>query len=400
MTNPTPTTTQPRPYLTTAAYYLAFIGLGLTVAMSGPTLPFLARHTASQLDQISLIFVAGSFGYLLGSLLGGRAYDRYPGHRILSVMLLAIAATSALVPIIPRLWLLAVVLFLVGMSQGALDVGCNTLLIWVHGKKVGPFMNGLHFFFGVGTFISPLIIARVISARGDVHWAYWLFALFLLPIAAWFWRLPSPAMRMEQSADEPVRKVPVLPIVLFVLFFTLYVGSEVGFGNWIYTYAVKLNLSSETAAAYLTSAFWGSFTLGRLLGIGISTRVKPKTILSVDLCGCLAALAVLIAWPASSTALWAGVILLGLSMASIFATTLAFAEEHMHLTGTITGWFLVGSGAGGMILPWVIGQFFQRRGPQSVMVIVLIDVILNLALLVVLITRRRNSKVLTETVNP
>ncbi len=51
------------------------------------------------------------------------------------------------------------------------------------------------------------------------------------------------------------------------LFFFLYVGAEVGFGGWIFTYAVALDLGSETAAAYLTSAFWGALTFGRLLTI-------------------------------------------------------------------------------------------------------------------------------------
>ena len=55
-------------HITTAAYYLAFILLGLTIAAEGPTLLKLAEHTSSALDQISSIFLFGSFGYLLGSL--------------------------------------------------------------------------------------------------------------------------------------------------------------------------------------------------------------------------------------------------------------------------------------------------------------------------------------------
>ena len=55
-------------YITTAAYYLAFIFLGLTVAADGPALLKLAEHTSSTLDQISLIFIFGSLGYLRGSM--------------------------------------------------------------------------------------------------------------------------------------------------------------------------------------------------------------------------------------------------------------------------------------------------------------------------------------------
>src|SRR6266498_3317691 len=58
-------------HITTAAYYLAFILLGLTIAAEGPTLLKLAEHTSSALDQISFIFFFGSLGYLLGSYIGG-----------------------------------------------------------------------------------------------------------------------------------------------------------------------------------------------------------------------------------------------------------------------------------------------------------------------------------------
>jgi len=64
----------------TLGYYAAFIALGLVSASLGPTLPGLANNTGSQLSHISLLFVARSSGYLAGSLLGGRLYDRITGH--------------------------------------------------------------------------------------------------------------------------------------------------------------------------------------------------------------------------------------------------------------------------------------------------------------------------------
>lgn len=50
----------------------------------------------------------------------------------------------------------------------------------------------------------------------------------------------------------------------------------------------------------------------------------------------------------------------------------------MHVTGTMAGWFLVGGGLGGMILPWAIGQAFVRIGPGAMITMVFGTVILNL----------------------
>ena len=367
-------------YITTAAYYLAFILLGLTVAADGPALLRLADHTSSTLDQISLIFFFGSLGYLLGSYIGGRLYDRVPGHRLMATVLIFLGIFSALVPIVSVKWLFFTVILVFGITKGAVDVGCNTLLLWVHNEAVGPFMNGLHAFFGVGSFIAPLIIARVISATGDIHWVYWFFAIAALPIAIWLWNLPSPDARAVPAEHENT-PFPILPVLVMVLCFLLYVGGESGYGSWIYTYAFKLNFGTEVTAAYLTSAFWGAFTFGRLLGIWISTRARSLTILALDFAGCILSIGLILLFRESVTVLWIGTILFGLSQASIFPTFMTLAEERMHVTGTMAGWFLVGVGLGSMILPWLIGQAFVRIGPGAMMALIFAALLLNVAIL-------------------
>ena len=52
----------------TVSYYLAFIALGLITGIFGPTLADLVRNTQTTLNQISIIFVARSLGYLAGSI--------------------------------------------------------------------------------------------------------------------------------------------------------------------------------------------------------------------------------------------------------------------------------------------------------------------------------------------
>jgi FHS family Na+ dependent glucose MFS transporter 1 len=389
LNNSTPT--QFKPLTATFAYYAAFIALGATVSLTGPALPWLAQHTASRLDQISIIFAASSLGYMAGSQLGGRAYDRFPGHRIQAIALLLISLGIAQVPVLHSLWFLVAVIFVLGILQGALDTGCNTLLTWIHGEKVGPFMNGLHFFYGVGAFLAPLIFARVILAANEIRWAYWSFSLLTLPIAAWFWLLPSPPIRKKVTTEAYRRSFNGL-FLLIVLFFVFHVGLEVGFGNWIYTFSTRLNMVSDTSAAYLTSAFWGAFTIARLLGIGISTRLRPQTILVTDMTGCLVAFAILLLWPASSLALWVGTIVMGLSIASVFATGMAFADQRLSLTGAMTGWILVGSGIGGMVSPWLIGQLFESVSPRITMPVLLANNLIAFGLLLALILPLRKKE--------
>jgi FHS family Na+ dependent glucose MFS transporter 1 len=369
---------------TTLAYYAVFVAFGTAGAALGATLPNLADNTQSQLSEISVVFTAFALGRLLGVSLSGRFYDQMRGHPVMALMLVLLAATMALVPLMPLLWLLSIVLLLVGVAEGALDVGGNTLLVWVHRDKVGPYMNGLHFAFGLGAFIAPIIIAQIVLLTGSITWAYGVLALLAVPVIFWVLSLPSPEVPIIMEGEHDERNNRLL-VVLLVLFFFIFVGAEVAFSGWIFTYATTLNLTDAVAGRYLTSAFFGSFMLGRLLAIPIAARFRPRTILFGDLIGCVVSLGVILAWSTSVTALWIGTLGLGLAMASLFPMTLTLAERRMPITGRITGWFLVGASVGAMFLPWLIGQLFESIGPTVTMVTILIDVILSLGVLVVLL---------------
>jgi FHS family Na+ dependent glucose MFS transporter 1 len=366
----------------TAVYFASYVALGLVMGVIGPTLPSLADQTRSRLSEISFLFTAHSFGYLVGSLLGGRFYDRRPGHPVIMLSLFLMLSLLILVPLMPLLLLLSAVLLVLGLAEGVLDVGGNTLLVWVHRSRVGPFMNGLHFSFGFGAFISPLIVAQVIKLTGGINWAFWSMAFIILPIALSVLRLPSP--EIHRPPEESGSKGSEMLFVGFIaFFFFLHVGGELSFGGWIFTYAVTVELADKFTAAYLTSLFWGSLTLGRLLGVPIASFVKPRYILIGNLIGCLLGISIILLWTHSSVALWAGTGLTGLSMASIFPASLTYAERHIHISGRITSWFLIGASVGSMFLPWFIGQFFESIGPHVTMIVLVVDFAVALGVLLI-----------------
>lgn len=373
-----------------AAYFAAFIALGLTMASLGPTLPGLAEQTRAQLSQISFLFTARSLGYLLGSIQGGRLYDSRRGHPVMAGVLLLMVASLALTPLVPALWILTAIMLVLGIAEGVLDLGGNLLLVWVHRNKVGPFMNGLHFFFGVGAFLAPVIVAQAVLMSGGITWAYWALALMILPIAGLLLYLPSPDNQKAGEAGQEKRANPLL-VALIAVFFFLYVGAEGSYGGWIFTYATRLGLGDAATAALLTSAFWGALTLGRLLAIPLAARFSPRTLLVSDLAACLVFMAVILLWPGSNLAVWTGTLGMGLAMASIFPTTISLAESSMAITGQATRWFFVGAGSGGMFHPWLIGQLFEPIGPQVTMVAILVNLVLLWVVLAALMMAARKT---------
>jgi len=365
------------------AYSIAFIVLGLTTGSLGPALPTLAGQTSVTLSTIGFLFTARSLGFMLGSFQGGKLIDRVSGHQLVAVAIFLMSLMMFATPL--SLWFVTLffVMLILGTAEGTLDVSCNMLLVWTHGKRVAPYLNGVHFFYGVGAFLSPIIIAKLSFAGYKT--AFWLLSLLIVPGALLLLRLPSPQRRENSKTVSEPTATNTRTIIFIAFVFFLYLGAEVSFGGWIYTYAVTLKLGTETEAAYLTSFFWGALTIGRLVSIPLARKFLPDQLLLVDLIGCVLSVGLIVIQPTSRAAVWCGTIGLGLSMASFFPTMFSFAERKVLLTGKIAGRILVGASAGAMLLPWLVGHVFAQMGPQSAMYLIALDLLITLIAFVLLI---------------
>ncbi len=63
------------------------------------------------------------------------------------------------------------------------------------------------------------------------------------------------------------------------LYLFLYVGAEVSYGGWIFTFGVKFYDMADWIAAYLSSAFWLFITFGRLLA---GMRIRSTFIINTN----------------------------------------------------------------------------------------------------------------------
>lgn len=378
-------------------YYFLFIYLGLSLGISGPTLPALAEQTGIRLGQMGYTFLVGSIGYALGTILGGRLLDRVRGHPVMGAGQLVSATLIFFIPIIPWFWLLLSVVFLKGISEGMLN-GANTLLVWTHGEKAGPYMNALHFFFGLGAFVSPMLIAKLINIPFGYRWAYWGIGLFGLLMGLRMLFLPgSPRPAHRRTDENGVPRQVFYPLVFAAaLYLFFYVGAEITYGGWIYTYATTLNIFSVAGAAYLTSGFWFSFTFGRLISIPVATRFSPRQVIPVAMGGCISILAIAMVLPASPTLLWVLTTVLGFCMAPLWPMGFTLAGQSIKLTARLSSIILLGECMGGMFLPWLVGQVVDRSGAQAMTSLVLGSMTLNLLAFILVIQLARRQPVAAE----
>jgi FHS family Na+ dependent glucose MFS transporter 1 len=378
----------------TIGYYLLFISLGFGLGITGPALPSLAEQTGSTLGAIGSIFLVSALGGMLGTILGGRILDRVPrGHLVLGSAQLISAVLLAATPLAGSLPVLLLISFCSGLPGGMINTGANTLLMWTHGQKAGPYINGLHFAFGLGAFLAPTIFAQVIRLGGTYQHAYWALAGLAVLISLFLLFLPGSPKHRDQRQNEVQPQeslLNVLPLVIVALLFLFfYVGSELTFGNWIYTYAVTLNLADATRAAYLTSGFWLSFTIGRAISIPVAARFKPAQILTVAFLGGLGALALAILAPNSINMLWTATLAVGFFMAPIWATGYNLTGQAIKLTATISSIIILGDSLGAVVLPWVTGQAIERLGAQTMPRLVFASLTINALIFVIMLLQRQ-----------
>jgi FHS family Na+ dependent glucose MFS transporter 1 len=344
-------------------YGLSFIALGLALAALGPMLPALADNLGVSIGKISFVLTVSNLGYLIGSAGGGRLYDRFKGHRLMALALILMVISAVLAPLMTNFYLLLLCFLVFGFGNGLVDIGGNVNLLWVFQARVGPYMNALHFFFGVGAFLAPIILNQVMALSGGaITWPFWILALLFLPGLLGLSILPSPENPEKDEEEGKTQKPDTKLIILMMALFFLYIAVEAGFGNWVFTYITKLEIANDTVASYINSAFWGALTLGRLIAVPLSRKIKPGTMLVGNYILMVLFLVVLMIWPVSPTALWIGSTGLGLALASVFPTLLALAETRMKVTGAVTGLFFLGSGSGGILFPTLLGQIFEYVG--------------------------------------
>ena len=362
-------------------YLAAFITVGLSFSMLGPALTYLQERADVSKGAIGVLFVAQSLAYLVGALFSGRLYDHGFGHRAMSGGLVGMAGAALLVPHTTSVAMLAIPFSLIGFFGAFVDVGGNTLVVW-HSRRTGSvrLLNALHLFFGIGALLSPGFVNRSIAWSGSLALVGAVIAIYSAVIAGLILLHETPVhtaleSEVDSHVDQPTAaatspQTPVRILAVIGFFFVLYVGVEIGFSGWLKTYAEGIDMTGN-APTILNTGFWVSFTLGRLLAVVLARRVRPGLMLAGSCALTVALLAVMAIADGAHAMVWVTTILIGVAVAPQFATMIAYAEEHITLSGRSTSWFVSASGIGGLALPFLIGQLLDRSsGAMPVAVLV------------------------------
>jgi fucose permease len=337
--------------------FAAFIVLGISSAILGPTLPSLSAAVALPLASAGVLRAArqvGSFAAIFG---GGPLLDRrdtrlilVPGMLLMAAGLVGTVATGNLI------FALAASLLL-GVGTGFLDVGSNFAIGTLFTSNAGSVLAALHTFYGVGLSIGPLVAEWALVRQSDWRAAYLVpgilavvFALLLLgqPIHG-----QRAASETATTGKKAIQWAPLLPLIVLIF---MYNGAGTGIGDWISTHVQLVGGASIETAARVAALYGIALTTGRIISIGALRKFGNTRVLTVAIgLATLGAALIVLGGPVVEIVM-VGVAMVGVGFGPIFPTVVALGgQQQPEVRGTVTS-VLVGMAAvGGILLPVVQG---------------------------------------------
>lgn len=265
--------------------FAAFISVGLPDALLGVSWPFARESFGQSLDAAGLLVFGATLGYAISALFSQRLliWLGLGGLLTLSTILTSIGIGVYLLE--PNFWILLSVVTLAAVGGGSIDVGLNHYAMDNHGPGV---MQWLHASFGIGVTLGPALMAIAIAGSGGWQAGYaWVSAglislavIFAVSVRIW----PRLSAMDEQAAASSSMALQSPRVWGTVSMFALYVGLETAIGIWAFSVMFDRGVGA-VQAGFWVSAYWGSFTLSRILAGLTAERISHWMWLRISLIG-------------------------------------------------------------------------------------------------------------------
>lgn len=348
-----------------AAAYAGMFGFGIVMALLGAILPLISQRLHFDLAQAGDLFLVMNGAMLATTFALGPLLDRFGIKPAFLLAPLFVAGALALIANADTFEALQVGVISLGIGGGALNQATNTLIADLHedARRKGAALNLLGVFFGFGALFVPFTIGTLLDALGLAKILY-LAAILTLTTTAMSIVLAFPAPR--QSAGVPIAEVLRLArqplIVTLALLLFLESGNEFVLGGYMTSYLTRGLGATVPMASILLAVYWGALMLARVVLSRVLLHVSGSALTLASAAGVAASVSVLVGAPS----LWiaaVAIVVLGLSTAAIFPTTLGLAgSRYPSHSGTAFGILIGIALTGGMTLPWIVGRVADRSG--------------------------------------
>ena len=371
--------------------FLIFFVISFLTNIIGPLVPDIIKSFDLSFKMASFLPLSFFVAYGLMSIPSGFLIETFGEKKIMIMAFLISSMGAFLFANTGTYSFYLVSLFLIGTGMAMLQVAINPLLRTIGGEKEFAFNSVFaQMFFGLASFISPLVYSYVINNANDqgesnnliinllnivkipeMEWVslYWIFAIisFIMVVIISLIKLPF----VEKKEDEKVGALQThlmllkKPIVLlyFIAIFC-YVGTEVGVANWISQFLETYhNINPQIQGAKTVSNFWGMMTLGTLLGLVLLKFIDSRKVLIIN--SIISILALLVALFGTSQQALIAFPVIGFFIATMWSIIISLALNSVSDShGSFSGILVTGI-IGGAFIPFIVGAIGDVFGLKT-----------------------------------
>jgi fucose permease len=341
---------------------------GIVLAVLGVIfgLPEMRERLGVTLVQQGDIFLALYFGVFLSTIVVGPVIDTFGNKRVLVTSATLVAIGLSLVATSRSFAPAIVAALLLGFGGGGLNTSANALVADLYPETRGPRLSVVQAFYGVGALLIPLLAASMLAPTRLLYLGALVGAVCAIAYA--FLPFPAQAEAGGFSLFASIKAIRIPGVLLVGVLLFCESGNEAVIGGWTSTYAGSIGATPRNATWILTS-FWIAFTFGRFANAKLLAYLPKRRLVALSAIGSLIGAALMLA-STSPRMIAVGAIVIGVSFAAIYPTTLAIAaDRYQGLAGTIFGLLFAMGLCGGMLFPWIVGHVSQSAGIRSAMIV-------------------------------
>lgn len=258
-------------------------------------------------------------------------------------------------------------------------------------RRMSYAMNMGDFIFGMGAFVTPLLVA-VLIRRIRLEKTFLVLAAFaivpvVLGLGVHWEKLASPNTQTVAGGLSILLSDPI--VWLCCLAFFCHVPIEASVATWATTLMTDKGVG-EVRASSMLSVFWLTFMGSRLL-TALTLPAGADTLLVTTMAVLCIAFTLGIAFSRKAELTCAMVVIAGLVLGPIFPTLIAILLSHVPATlhGRTVGLFFCIGGIGWTAIPMAIGAYAKRTSVQRAFLIANVSATALTALCVVLMVSLR-----------
>ena len=385
-----------------AVALMCVFGLGMCFSLLGSISVKLIPRVNIDAGRFGTLISVFMFSCLIASLVVGFVTDAV-GYKWIAVF--GFIATAAVIFILANGKTYQTVVLpciLLGLGAMSLNTAGNVMApqVFFEGKDPAAAQNLANVFFGLGLFLTPLIVSFLFRKTSYEKAVSVLGAIIFVPviIALLATNYPQSEARLDAGTAVGMLTQPAVLVAAFVLF--CYIALEASFCNWLPLFGkeviTKENASIEASAAdasgqRLLSYFAVAMMVGRLgislipgwLGMDLTSRGGLVIAVAAVIAGVVIYFMMNCGRGTQAKLL---AILGGVSFAPVFPTTVGvtFAKFSPETYGAIFGIIFAVGLAGAVIIPKAMGNIAKGASIQKSLKLLLPACILLLILAIVL----------------